>query len=393
MMRYFVLLQKVPRAYFLMTLILIAGIAEGIGLSILVPLATTLTEGGTANGLPAPFNFIEKAFAYFSLTPNFEVLAISTFIIMLGSFFIIYIQDTVIAKAKANLLEQMRNRAQKLIFNSKWEHWSNYTSGEMTNIVLRESEKGSEALLALVNLVAINVQLFIYLIVAFLLSWKMTLVAVVVIGVAAALAIRLIKQVKIYGKMTVESNTSYSKFFIEFIRGAKLVKAIGVESIIHNKLSIFNHNSAAAHEKIMVNSSKMRFELQALIGLSMIVVLYTAVSILHLDTAIILVFMLIIMRLAPKFVVLQGQYHSFSAHFPSYELFEKTLSQCKEFQEDIQEGKVKFSEPLKSIKFKDVSYSYPTRPALVIKGITFEVKAKEFIALVGRSGKIGRAHV
>lgn len=381
-----ILLKIVPSAYMLLLLILVAGIAEGVGLSILLPLASTLTKGGKVSGLPAPFNLIEKVFAFFSLDPNFETLAIFTFVIMLSSFFIIYIQDIAIAKARTNLLEEMRNRAQKLIFNSKWEHWSNYTSGDITNIVLHESEKGSESLLALVNLVAITVQLFVYMIVAFLLSWKMTSVALVVISFAAILAIRLIKKVRIYGKITAESNTGYSRYFIEFIRGAKLVKAIGVEPIIHTKLSSFNNLSASSFEKIMANSSRMRFELQALIGFSMVVVLYTAVSVLHLDTAIILVFMLIVMRLAPKFVVLQGQYHSFSAHFPSYELFEATLRKCEDFQEEIQVGKKPFKEEIESIEFVNVNYSYPSREGLVIKGINFEIKAKEFVALVGRSG-------
>lgn len=386
MLRSLFLLQKIPKAYLLLFLILLAGIAEGIGLSVLVPLASTLTSGADLKVLPAPFNSIERIFNYFSLAPSFEMLSIVTFFIMLSSFFLIYVQDIAIAKARANLLEEMRNRAQKLIFNSKWEYWSNYTSGDIANIVLHESEKGSESLLALVNLVAISVQLTIYLIVAFLLSWKMTLVALVVIGVAAILAIRLIKNVRKYGKLTADSNTSYSKYFIEFMRGAKLVKAIGVEPVIHQQLSNLNNLSATTFQKIMANSSKMRFELQALIGFAMILVLYTAVSVLHLETAIILVFMLIVMRLAPKFVVLQGQYHSFSAHYPSYELFENTLKKCEEYQEENQERKINFDERLNTISFQNVSYAYPTRAALVVNKVNFKINAKDFIALVGRSG-------
>lgn len=365
---------------------LLAGIAEGIGLSVLLPLATTLTQGGSASGLPAPFNKLENIFVFFSLEINFETLALTTFLVMLTSFYVIYIQDKAIAKARANLLEQIRIKAQDLIFNSKWEHWSNYTSGDIANIVLHESEKGSESLMALVNLVAISIQLSVYLIVASLLSWKMTMVAFLVLGLAGILAVRLIKNVKKYGKITANSNTSYSKYFIEFIRGAKLVKAIGVEEVIKNKLAQFNTISASAHEKIMANSSKMRFELQALIGFSMIIVLYTAVSVLHLDTAVILVFMLIVMRLAPKFVVLQGQYHSFSAHFPSYDLFIKTLKDCEKYQEEIQDSKMQFNELIENVRFKNVSYAYPNRNGLVLNDVSFNVHAKEFIALVGRSG-------
>lgn len=378
--------MRIPKALFILFLILLSGLAEGIGISALVPVLSSLTGEFSEGGLPIPFSFIPDTLMLMGITPSFGIMLLITLSVMLLSFLLVHIQERAIFTARYKYLQNIRDHANFSIFSSSWEHLSGQTSGSISNVIIHESDRGAESLLALMTMIAIFVQLLVYGIFALLLSWQMFTIALLTMLVAVITSKRLISRVRSIGKESVDANNLYSRQFVEFIRGAKLLKATGVSVDAINALEKSNSTSCTASTKIVLSSSIMKFELQSIISVAMVGILYFAVEVIDVQVSVLLVFMFIVIRLAPKVTSLQGQYHSYTSHRPSLDIFDKMISDA-ELKTEMVSSKEKSFDGIKSeLKIESVSYRYPNEETYALNNVSFEVKANGFVALVGKSG-------
>lgn len=380
------LIQRIPNVISLLLLILVAGIAEGIGISALVPMISSLTGDSAEKDIPVPFNLLPDLFTLVGIKPTFAIMLLAVLFIMIISFLLIHLQDRAVAHARYRFLNELRDRVSKSVFAARWEYFSSLSSGEVTNKLIHESDRGTEALIAMVSLFAIFVQLFVYGIFAFLLSWQMFLVAIGAILFASLTARRLIRAVRKLGKQSTEINTFYSRQLVDFIRGMKLLKATSTEAQAEKKLNSSNEIACTTMRKIVVNQSLMRFELQALISGAMVIILYIAVVILEVPLSVLLVFLFIIMRLMPKFSTFQGQYHNYSAHKPALSIVDRLIRDSDDMAEPLFVDGQAFDKLHHDIELDAVSYNYPQANKDAISNLSLTFKVKGFVAIVGRSG-------
>jgi ATP-binding cassette, subfamily B, bacterial MsbA len=380
------LIKRIPQSKLLILLMLMAGVAEGIGLSALVPVLSTLTGEYLDGQLPMPFNLIPEGLEKFGIKPNFGVMLVLALIIMLSAYFLIYLQERTIFRSRFRFMEDIRNRANSAIFKSKWEHFLGLSSGEVSNIVIHESNRGAEGLLALMTLVAVGVQLLIYSLFAFILSWEMSLIALSTILLASFIALRFIRAVRKMGQKSVDVDALYARQFVEFVRGAKLLKATGITYSALSRLTESNRLGCATNIRICISQSLMKFELQAIVGTTMVVILFVAIEWLEVRVSVLLVFMFILIRLAPKISTLQGQYYNFTAYIPALEKIDALIRDSEDSVEIKQKTAQIFNDIEKHIKFENVTFRYKDAETDALKNISFTVEAKGFVALVGKSG-------
>jgi ABC-type multidrug transport system fused ATPase/permease subunit len=380
------LINRIPRAPLMMLLILIAGLAEGIGISALVPVLSTLTGDFSQGQLPVPFNFLPDTMMLLGIPLNFGTMLFITLMIMLLAYLLIHIQERTLYNARYECLEDMRNRANKAIFSSQWKYLSGQTSGNVSHTIINETDRGAESLLALMMMFAMSVQLLIYGVFAFMLSWKMFLIAFATLIFALLISKRLIDKVRLTGKQSVDANNLYSRQFVEFIRGAKLLKATNISKKAVRELINSNFNSCNASRKIVTSSSIMKFEIQVILSIAMVAILYISVAILKIPVSVLLVFMFIIMRLAPKVSTLQGQYHSYMSHRPSLDIYDNMVFEAESMAELNTSNNNIFSELNHKLELDDVSYRYSNSKAYALKNLSLTINAFDFVALVGKSG-------
>ena len=161
-MKIFSLLKRVPKVKILIPLILIAGFSEAVGLAILIPIVSTLTNESQNNSLPGIFKYFEEILQIFPTDKQFTILLGFALFFMILSYFLIYIQEKTVFKSRFRLLKDLRNNLTKSIVRSKWERISELSSGDISNSIIRESERGAEALLGLVMIMASIFQIIIY---------------------------------------------------------------------------------------------------------------------------------------------------------------------------------------------------------------------------------------
>ncbi len=379
--------RRLPRLYLVLLFIFLAGFAEVLGLSVLIPVVTFLVGGSLSEmTLGPPFNYIPEIFNALSIPLEVGYVLSVVLFFMILSFFCIHIQDRFVANSRYEFLENLRNEASSNLLLAKWEHLDNISTGELSNKLMVETDRASESLVALVNMITFFVQLLAYSIFAILLSWQLSSIALITIALSGIAAKRLINAVGILGEESVKANTAYNKQIVDIFKGSKLVKAFGVEDLVNNKLLSFNRSTVSLLKKILINQSWMRFELQTFISFALVTILYFAVVYLNIDISILLIFLYIIMRLTPKFFSFQGQFHSYVSHKPSLEVIDDLINKGLQNREGVRKTSEIFEQIRTAIEFNNVSYRYPNSKENALSNISLRINSKEFIAIVGPSG-------
>ena len=115
------LIKKLPNYKLVIFLIIFSGICEAFGISVLVPVVTSLIGESSNIGLEAPFDYLPK-FLNFRLSPSLSLILPFVFIAMILSFFAVYTQERVLAISRYKFLARIRNEASQNLIDSKWEY-------------------------------------------------------------------------------------------------------------------------------------------------------------------------------------------------------------------------------------------------------------------------------
>jgi len=130
----------------------------------------------------------------------------------------------------------------------------------------------------------------------------------------------------------------------------------------------------------------MKFEIQALISAALVLILFIAVNLLNVEVSTLLIFLYIVLRVAPKFFSLQGQLYSYNANSPSLQTVDKLIFESIQNKELLNNSYLNATKFKNSIKLQDVSFKYNEQDSFVLQNISLEIKKNEFIAIVGPSG-------
>jgi ATP-binding cassette subfamily C protein len=163
--------------------LLLAAVAEGVGLTTLLPLVSIAlnSQTGAQEGTSAVGSGIERVvtetLGAIGLTPTLGVLLIViTLSIALKSVLLLLARKR-IGYTVAQVTTDLRLSLLRALLVTKWEYYISQPVGELANAMATEAQRTSSAYLCGLNMISIFIQAMVYAGVAFLVSWKGTLIA------------------------------------------------------------------------------------------------------------------------------------------------------------------------------------------------------------------------
>ena len=176
--------------------LLLSGIAEGIGLSALLPLLNIALGSEATSMLPGAATADQSDFervvldtlASLGITPTLgNMLGIILGGVAFKSVFLLIAQRQV-GNTAAQVGTDLRLQMLGAVLRSKWEYFLHQPVGKLTNALATEAQRSSDAFVNGATAITYLVQALIYGSIAFALSWRASLVAicagVVVIGLS-----------------------------------------------------------------------------------------------------------------------------------------------------------------------------------------------------------------
>ena len=385
-MRLLRLSRRIPRLFLLFTAITLTVLFEGIGIASLIPVISFITNETDLNSLVFPFSILPDFFKFMNIELNLTNILFFVLLLMIISFFSIYVQERLIQFIRYKVLYDNRQDIGESIFKSNWSLGLNYSSGEISNKLIHETDKLAEALLSFVLLISVTFQFLIYILIAMFLSFKMTLVVLGIILISAVLVFPLLYKSKKLGSEIVITNTSYSKQVVDAIKGFKLVKASGLESYVLRKLNIVNKYNTEVSRKILDHASSIKFLVQVCLSIATIFIVYLSLEVFNIEISKLMVFVLLLIRMAPKYSAAQGAYRSFIVNLPALDIVDQMKNDSDLEKENLNNEDNAYHKIEDKILISNLKYKFNNKSSYVLDNISFQIDLNSFVAIVGPSG-------
>lgn len=378
-------LKRFPLVPLNLALALIAGISQGFGLSLFIPLLNSLGENTSSDGVL--FNIISKILDYLSIPNDSLSLLIILTITISISFGIIAGQRALLfAYSFTNFVHDTRTELIQAVLKADWKYSSMLFSGETVNKLAQESFRAARSITHLLTAFVAALQALTFIALSAIISFKLVL-AIVPLAIIAMYSLRPLhkKSVQLGETLSIDSDR-FTTAIVDYLRNLKRIKATGLESQIFETLRGLDRSIVMSQRAHQTNMAIAQFIIQLIPVLMFAITIGTGAFIFNLDMSELLVFLIFLARIAPLAVQAQQAYHGYSLEAPGLEAFFSALNEhTKNISPDTSSG-ISLSTLKSGIRFDNVTYRYPGAEKNVLESVSIEFKRGQTIGIVGTSG-------
>lgn len=363
-------------------LMVLAGLFEGLGISLFVPLLQLIQNDSAASQGRMQI-LIGNLFSTFGIPLTLGTLLLFTLTVFFLQYSIWLTQQYQVYKFAFYFQRRLREKLYEALMASKWQLFVSKKIGNLVNALVSEPMRANDAFHSIHQIISIIIISIIYIILAIAISWQMTLL-ILVAGVFLSLFLyrRLNKAHKI-GQMVTDSNNLLQMEAIESLSGVKLIKGSNLEK---NALERFQKISKVVENNLFISTFnitwiRMFFEFSMICLL--IFILYVSVQYLRMTISSLVVLLFIFFRLSPRLTNIQNNQHLALVSLPAIEEIEKISYEAKKMKEHS--GDIIFDKFSNSIKLENVDFYYQEDKP-VVSNLSIDILKGKVVAIVGRSG-------
>ena len=298
-----------------------------------------------------------------------------------------YLAQTYTEVSQLNFMNRLRKQIFEQLQAVNLSYFATTKSGELINTITSEIEKFKQVFNGSAFLFTRGLTIAIYLVSMILISWQLSVIAVMLFTLMAVGLSNLNKRVRERSFEISTANGQFTTTAIEFISGIRTIQSFATQDFERNRYYKASDNLVITSTRIiriwaMVKPLAEGIATTILIG--MIVVAFTG-SLTNgpLKAASLLTFLFILVRLVPIIQDVNGTRAVISSlHGSAQNIKELLRTDNKTYFKD---GQIDFSGLNRSIEFIGVDFGYDTND-LVLKNITLSIERGRMTALVGASG-------
>ncbi|MBE9248109.1 ABC transporter ATP-binding protein [Dolichospermum sp. LEGE 00240] len=294
-----------------------------------------------------------------------------------------YIGQICIQFSEISLVDNLRKRIFQQLEAQTLSYFSHKKSGELVNILTSEMERIRQIFGGLAFLITRGFTLIVYSISLFILSWKLTIVSILLFSLLAVGLSTLNKQIRERSFAITSANDNFTARVLEFIEGIRTIHAFSTQEFERNRYY-------QASEKI-VNTWKSVYwislivkplaeSISTLILISMIIVALTTGL---MKVSALLTFFFVLFRIIPMTQDLNGVIAFLSTQAGAVENIKDLLKTDDKIY--FQNGALRFPGFKRSIDLVSVDFDYSLNQR-VLHNITLSIKQGQMTALIGSSG-------
>jgi ATP-binding cassette subfamily C protein len=357
--------------------LLIGALAEGVGLSALLPLLTVAVGDGAAVGGP-----VIEALAALGLQgrPWALLLLIVGAIALRGGF--VLVANRQVGYTVARVATDLRLSIIRALLAARWEYYVGQPVGAMANTVATEATRASGAYLHAMSAVALLVQSLIYVAVALLVSWQAALVALVA-GVAFFYVMsRLVSASRRAGARQTVLMRSLLARLADLLQAVKPLKAMAREEAGGVLLEQETVRLDRALRREVFSKEALRALQDSAFMVLTVAGLYVALTHLRLPLPTMMVLAIVLSRILMQLGKVQREYQVMVACESAYWSLRSVLADAERAREvPLGHAAPRLRE---GIRFADVGFAYET--GWVLREARLEIPAGGWTTIIGPSG-------
>jgi ATP-binding cassette subfamily C protein len=223
------------RSAVMLVCLLLAGVAEGVGLSSLLPLvglAARGEQGAAASDRSGVEDMVDGALRSLGFEPRMELLlgVIVAGMVMKG--LLLLIANKQVGYAVAHVATDLRLGLIRALLRTRWEYYVHQPIGAVANAIAAEARRASDAYRHAAMIVSLLIHTSVYAAVAFLVSWQAMAVALVAGAALLFVFNRLVTMARRAGAKQTRLGKALLGRLTDTMQGVKSLKAMARETLV-----------------------------------------------------------------------------------------------------------------------------------------------------------------
>lgn len=365
--------------------LLLSGLAEGIGLSALLPLLN-VAIAAERQGAGAPPGAFEQqvidALAWVGISPTIgALLAVIVAGVAVRSLLLLAVQRQV-GYTAAQIGTELRLDLLRAVLRSRWEYFLHQPVGRLTNALATEAQRSSDSFVYGATAITFLIHALIYGAIAVAISWQATLVSLVAGVLVIGSSHFLVRMTRRAGRRQTQLLTSLMARLTDTLQSVKPLKAMAREHLADKVLAGETVRLNRALQR-QVFSAALLNSVQDLLFAGFIALgIYLALVVFSVELSTVLVLAITLARAFGSLGKVQKQYQKLtqgeSAYWSLQEAIDAAGTAAEQFGGALQ------PRLQQRIEFAAVDFAYDDHP--VFSGLDLEIPAGAMTVLVGPSG-------
>lgn len=369
-------------------LALVAGLADGFGIVMVLPLLEIIDVSTTNQGATVSHSgvsqYLYQFLSFFHLQGS--VVAILILITVAFAFKGIMLFGALgwNAYLKGQLLKKIKGRLFDAYSQMDFAYYASRDTGHFINVINEQANRALQSFHAFTQLVSFLISAQIYLILAFLVAWKFG-VAILIIGVGLLFLFRWLSAfVRIQSRGAAIENGNLSKLLIESLQALKYLVATNRMKNQKARLTSAISNLTDYEIRTGVSAAFTQAVREPVAVLMIMGIVMLQLIVFDEPLSPILVSIALFYRGMNSVLQVQGYWQNTMEFIGSMEIVHDEFEVQKNNREN--NGRKILDTFDQQIRFIDVSFSYGPNLGDVISGVNAEISVRSSVAFVGESG-------
>ncbi len=363
----------------LVVLGLLAALAEGISISLIVPLIAG-QKAAAGTGFPAWLSGL------FETLPEAGRVPVAAGCILAGVVLknlLCYAYALLFSWLNAGVGHRLRSAILSQVLAVSQEYLDRQQSGRLINILGTETWRVATALSILADMLINFCMAAIFSLILLALSWKLALISAVFFLLVTLITRLVTAQVQHLGREAVAANTSFAHRMMETFQGLRVIRLFGHEKWEQGRFDDASRDVRATFFRVDRLSLLVHPISEVLTAFFLVLVLVTATDN-RAEFAGTIAFLLLLYRLQTRVKNLDGQRVALAGLTGSVEEVATLLS--RDGKPYLADGNARPADLSPGIHFDRVTLAYESRPIPALDGVSFCIPVGKSTALVGASG-------
>lgn len=369
------------RSVLMVLCLLLAGFFEGVGVASVLPLLNLALsqEGSDPSALE---RVVADAFSIFGVEPTMPLLLMIIFVVMVLKSVFTLIAMKQVGYTIAHIVTELRLLMLRALFRARWSYFIQQPIGGFTNAMSTEAERLSKGYHHACLVLSGAIQVLVYIVIAFLLSWQITLASIAGGAVISVLLIPLIRMARRAGKRQTESFKVLLVRLTDLLKGIKPIKAMGRVDQLGPLLEAESIRLKGALRQKVLSTELLRALQEPLIVLLMCSGLFIALMYRTEGMTGFIVLAVLFYRALTRMAKIQKEYQSLGLDESAYWSFQRRLEEIESVGEEIK-GVLHPSFD-RVIRFDNVTFYYDDKE--IVRDVSFEIPQGSLVVITGESG-------
>jgi len=373
------------QTFFTLLALSVAGLAEGVGLSVLLPLLNMAMEG-QGQAAPASDNefsqSVRGALDVMGITPTLGNMLLVVVFAIGGKSLLLLFAKRQVGYTAARLATDLRLELLRAIMRSRWEYFLGQPVGKLTNALATEAARASESFVNGATALTFLAQAVVYGAVAIAVSWRATLTGIVAGAVIIGLSHSLVRITKKAGRKQTSVLLSLMATMTDTLGSVKPLKGMGREHLADAVLSMETTRLNRALERQALGSALLESTQEFLFALVIAGGIYVALAEFAMPFATVMVLVVVVGQMVALLGKVQKQYQKMTLSESAYWSMKRTIAEAQAEEEELRGGEP----PVLATRLcmEGVCFAYNERR--VLDDLSLEIPAGQLVTLIGPSG-------